>query len=559
MIVSWKRWIYLAWLCLIPLAGNAVTPMIAAGGESLFLNSDGSVWGAGSVTNYYPGATSPVPLLRLPNVVAVATTSATNFALPADGTLWGSGGNGQGQLGDGSTQYRSKPQRVPGLSGIKAVATSTHVLALKEDGTVWAWGQNDRGQLGDGTKTDRYAPAQVIGLTNITNISASSGSSLALRVDGTVWVWGFTAAGAAGNGLQPSNDADPEMYHLIPTQVRNLDQVMSVTAGGVHHMALRADGTVWTWGMGILGENGTGLLSNQLLLVKVPGLDQVVAIDAKGQNLSLALRANGTVWAWGSNSMGRLGSSGITFSATPIQVSGLSDIVAISSGFNHVLAMRRDGIVLSWGWNGSGQLGDGTLQDHADPRPVSGPGGNGRLNLLQPAPTSFNQLPSGQISLSGSSGTAPLTVQATAINANDPDGTINAYYWKSSNGSQALGPSTSFVFPQAGAYDIDLLIEDNVGGRGSARQQVVVTAAAAGAISASPKVAVGPQSGIALANDGHVLTWGQNALLGFYNAQAQSTLPKANSLPMRTVFWELLMLLLVVRSMRMHCWLTGQF
>ena len=543
MTTRWKRWSCMVWLFLIPFSGNAATPMISAGAnESLFLNTDGTVWGAGNVSGHSPapGVTSPVRVLQLANITAIAADNGTEYALLADGTLWGSGSNNVGQLGDGTTQSRSQAQRVPGLPVIKAFAAgSGHVLALGQDGTIWAWGSNAYGELGDGTQIDRHAPLQVIGLSNVISIAAGTNgfSSLALRADGTVWVWGWTCCRAAGDGINVGPN-DPGYNHLVPAQVHNLDQVVGISAGSNHNMALRADGTVWTWGKGGLGENGTGAtsLDNRFLPIQIPGLDHVAAIDARGVAFSLALKTDGTVWAWGNNNVGQLGVSGSNYSASPIQVPGLSNIVAIAAGFAHVLAMRRDGTVLAWGsnsgvqFNSGGQLGDNTLQDRAQPLPVSGPGGTGQLNLLQPAPASFNKLPSAQINLSVGSGSAPLTVQATATNVTDPDGTVSAFYWKTSDGQQATGQSVTFVFSQAGNFKIDLLVADNVGATGWAERVVAVTPAPVGPVQASPKVAVGQASAIALTDDGRILTWGANGTLGRYVLNPY-LLPVANSLP----------------------------
>ena len=536
LITRWKCWVCLACLLLIPFSGNAVTPMIAAcQNESLFLNSDGSVWGTGNVANFWPGATSPVRILQLPNVIAIATGGYANYALLADGTLWGLGNNNTHQLADGTAQGRSQPQRIPGLSDVKAFsAASFHRLALKNDGTVWGWGNNESGQLGDGTRTDRDVPVQVSGLTNVTRIAAGRGpNSLALKSDGTVWVWGNNCCGQAGNGAIPVNPTDPENNHLIPTQVLNLDRVIAIAGGSHHHMALRDDGTVWSWGRGDLGQNGTGRLMHELLPVQVQGLEQVIAIDANTAESSFALKADGTVWAWGSNSQGLLGVTGISYSAAPVQVPGLSDIAAISVGENHVVAMRTDGTILAWGGNASGELGDGTLQDRIDARAVTGPGGSGQLNLLRPAPTVFNRLPQAQISLSVASGRAPLSVTVGVRNASDPDGTITAYYWTSADGQQATGSTATFAFTQAGTYLIDLLIEDNSGARGHAAQSIVVAPAAVAAGAVSPKVGMGEFGGIALADDGRILTWGGWGDLGSYGSLPyveRNSIPFANGI-----------------------------
>ena len=501
MTSGWKRWMCLVWLCLISFSGNAVTPMInAANQASIFLNGDGSVWGTGSVTNYSPGATSPVRLLSLPNVVAVAA-GLGDYALLGDGTVWASGSfNNYGQLGDGTTQPHSDPRQVPGLFNVTAIKAGGHVLALKADSTVWAWGLNAQGQLGDGTRIDRYSPVEVAGLSDVMRISASTVSSLALKSDGTVWEWGLSVF-------------DSEGSHLVPSPVPNLDRVITISAGSGNNMALRADGTVWAWGANDSGQIGDGSFVPRPLPVQIPGLSDVVAIEARGMSFSIALKADGSVWAWGNNNQGQLGVSGLTYGTTPIRVPGLSDIVTIAAGYSHVLAMRRDGAVFAWGDNMHGQIGDGTLQNRAEPRPVLGPGGSGQLNLVQPAPANPNQLPSAQIDVNPPSGRAPLSVNFAARNVNDPDGSVTAYYWQASDAQQATGPSATFVFSLAGTYTVTLLVEDNSGGRGIASALVVVTQPP-GTTSSNPNVAIRQGNGVALANDGRILSWGYDGGLG---------------------------------------------
>lgn len=535
------------WICctlffVVPLFGSAATPAINAGygglsSTSLFLNSDGSVWGTGKVFTYTPGATSPVRAFQLSNVIAVANSGGTQFALLADGTLWGVGANGYGDLANGTTVGTNQPLPIAGLSGVKAFSASgySHYLALLGNGTVWAWGRNDHGQLGDGTRTDRHVPVQVIGLTDVKRISAGFSTALALRSDGTVWIWGFTANGAAGDGLD-TNSAGADWNRLIPTQIRSLDRVTAIAAGANHNMALREDGTVWSWGQGDLGQNGTGaagLSRHQLLPIQVPGLDGVIAIDTNATHAAFALKSDGTVWAWGNNGAGQLGMGAITYSAVPIPVPGLSNIIAISAGYDHILAMRGDGTVLAWGSNGNGQLGDGSLQGRAEPRVVQGPGGTGQLNLVQAAPSSFNQLPRVQISANVSLGAAPLTVNLSTRNATDVDGFIKAYSWLSGDGQQASGPTARFIYHQAGTYQIDLLVEDSSGGIGHVTQQITVTPSISAPVAVNAKIGLGNSSSIALTSDGRVLTWGASWMLGLYSNSLlpSGTPPNANSIP----------------------------
>jgi len=164
-------------------------------------------------------------------------------------------------------------------------------------------------------------------------------------------------------------------------------------------MALRADGTVWTWGIGANGENGTGDLSSRLVPTQIQGLSNVVAIEAKGIRFSLALKADGTVWVWGNNNAGQFGQSGIVSSDTPVQVPGVTGVVAISAGWDHVIAMRNDGTVVAWGLNANGQLGDNTLTSNSQPLPVAGPGGTCRRASKMTQVCATNDYPGAQAAL----------------------------------------------------------------------------------------------------------------------------------------------------------------
>ena len=535
MTTEWRRWLCLAWLLLIPISGIAAAPMIAATyNDSLFLHSDGSVWGTGNNAYYYPGATSPIRLLEFPNVVSIATATGTNFALLADGTVQAMGWNGGGLLGNGTNSGEAgDPVPVPGLSNVKAIAASfNHVLAVKQDGTVWSWGGNGSGQLGDGTRNDRFSPGKVSGLSSIVSVACSSTNSLALDANGSVWSWGLNYGGAAGDGTEGVlNTNDPNYYKLIPVKVHDLDQVIAIASGSGTNHALRADGTVWSWGDGYDGKNGDGQPTlHQTLPVQVSGLTQVVAISVTN-NHSLALKSDGTVWAWGLNNLGQLGTDAVTYSAVPIQVLGVSNIVTIAAGSYHSVAMRGDGFAFGWGANRSAQLGDGTVTSRSTPLAVLGPGGSGQLNLIQPAPVNPNRLPTASIALSSNAGAALLTITATATNPYDSDGTVVGYQWEASNGQRTSGSTALFTFVAPGVYDINLLVEDNQGGRGFFQEQVTVTPGAVSDLDVAPKVALGYTRGMALSNTGHVSAWGDRFVLGVLDPSVLQALPEANPVP----------------------------
>jgi len=165
----------------------------------------------------------------------------------ADGIPWAWGYNMFGQLGNGTTTSRITPAQVSGLTGVTAIAGgSWHTIALKNDGTVWAWGRNDEGQLGDGTTTSRTTPVQVSGLTGVTAIAGGGHHTIALKNDGTVWAWGRNVTGQLGDGTTTSR--------TTPVQVSGLTGVTSIiAAGGALSLSLKNDGTVWAWGWNYQG------------------------------------------------------------------------------------------------------------------------------------------------------------------------------------------------------------------------------------------------------------------------------------------------------------------
>ncbi|UED75879.1 RCC1 domain-containing protein [Brevibacillus sp. DP1.3A] len=177
--------------------------------------------------------------------------------------------------------------------------------------------------------------------------------TLALKEDGTVWSWGHESHGQLGNGTANHN--------LLPAKVKGLEDVTAIAAGfSLHNLAVKKDGTVWAWGNNNYGQLGDGTKTNRFLPVQVKGLTDVVSV-AVGNEQSFAIKKDGTVWAWGRNTQGRLGLGTNTMeNMIPAKVAGLTDVIAISSGYHHVLALKKDGTVWSWGVNESGQIGDGT-------------------------------------------------------------------------------------------------------------------------------------------------------------------------------------------------------
>jgi len=239
----------------------------------------------------------------------------------------------------------------------------SHALALKLDGSVWAWGNNYYGQVGDGTSgngTDKPTPVQVSGLgvgSGVIAVSATYNSSLALKGDGSVWAWGDNTYGQLGDGTGGYG-----IYKSTPVQVSGLGAgsgVIAISAGEKHFLALKSDGTVWAWGDNSYAQLGDGTSTLRSVPVIVSGLTGGVAI-ASGKIHSLAVKADGSVWSWGYNGTGALGDGSNTSKLSPVQVSTMgtgSGVIALTGGYFHTLAIKVDGSVWAWGSNLKGQLG----------------------------------------------------------------------------------------------------------------------------------------------------------------------------------------------------------
>ena len=284
----------------------------------LALKRDGTVWIWGG--NWYIswGGAVPKQVQGLTGVTAIAAGWGHNLALKQDGTVWAWGGNWNGERGDGTTDWEPifEPVQVSGLTGVKAIAAgNSFSLALKGDGTVWAWGANSAGEIGDGTRETRYEPVQVSGLTEITAITTGSRSNhcLALKEDGTVWAWGTNNNGQIGDGTRGDD-------RLIPVQVKELTEVTAIATGASHSLALKEDGTLWTWGANYSGQLGDGTTNNDRLQAEQVGSLTAIRAIGAGSTQSFAIKEDGTAWAWGGNRYGQLGDGTTEDRTFPVQM-----------------------------------------------------------------------------------------------------------------------------------------------------------------------------------------------------------------------------------------------
>ena len=358
------------------------TAVSLANGYSLALAANGNIYGWGTTAllgNLSPESTqTAIELPSLTSVTAAASGWQHALAVRSDGTVWAWGANASGQLGNGSAADSTAPVQVPGLAGASAVAGgASHSLAVAANGSLYAWGSNASGQLGNDDTTGATQSSPVLLSASGTFVSVSAGTSHSLAVDssGNAWAWGANWYGQLGaSGLVQY--APAQVVWTAPAPI-----VSAVSAGDSHSLAVDSSGNVWAWGANYSGQLGNGDTTGaqQYSPVAVSGLTNVIGVSA-GMYHSLAVDGAGAVWAWGGNGSGQINgaASGATQYA-PVQVPGLSNMVAVAAGQDYSLAIKSDGTVWVWGGNENGQFGNGTTTGSLIPVQIPWLGGAAKV------------------------------------------------------------------------------------------------------------------------------------------------------------------------------------
>jgi alpha-tubulin suppressor-like RCC1 family protein len=234
-----------------------------------------------------------------------------------------------------------------------------HTLALTSSGDVYAWGMDGGyGASGDGTGAEQTWPRPVPGLNDMVAISAGEKHSVAVTSDGRVYTWGDNTYGQLGDGTTTRR--------LAPVLVTGISDVVKVAAGVRHTLAMTRDGRVYAWGDNTYGQLGDGTQDARLVPTVVVNITSAVDISVGGEGqdgFSIAATTNGDVFSWGRDWHGSLGipaQVGLIFRSTPVQVQSVYGAVAVSAGGGHAFALTQNGRIWAWGENGSGQLGDGS-------------------------------------------------------------------------------------------------------------------------------------------------------------------------------------------------------
>lgn len=287
-------------------------------------------------------------------------------AIDNQGRLWLWGNNANGQLGDNTTTNRSSPvQTVAGGTNWAACTMSTtNTLAVKTDGTLWGWGQGQ--WVGDNTSTQRNSPVQIGAGTDWTaNFSNGNATSCAIKKDGSMYAWGYNISGALGNNATG----------IMSSPVLVLGGLTWATcADGSQAMGgITTDGKLYMWGAnnaGVLGQSNT---TNKSTPIQV-GTDTTWSKLAMGGNntvgneYAIALKTDGTAWAWGINTTGNLGLNDTANRSSPVQIGTASNWVQVACGDGFSSYGRKsDGTLWAWGAAASGQLGINAATNRSSP------------------------------------------------------------------------------------------------------------------------------------------------------------------------------------------------
>jgi alpha-tubulin suppressor-like RCC1 family protein len=265
------------------------------------------------------------------------------------------------QLAESGHEFRAV---FTNATGSAATTGATMTVASNKFSAV-AWGENLYRQLGSGSPNALIdVPVEVSALKFVTAVAAGGLHSLALLANGTVVAWGDNENGQLGDGTT--------VLRETPVPVAGLSGVKAIAAGGEHSLALLSNGTVMAWGANASGQLGDGTTALKDEPVAVKGLSNVRAIAAGGEH-SLALLSNGTVMAWGSDESGQLGNGKNGQSSVPVAVKSLTGAISIAAGDEFSLAARTSGAVEAWGSNVQGQLGNSSVEETSNvPVPVEG-------------------------------------------------------------------------------------------------------------------------------------------------------------------------------------------
>tara|TARA_R110000744_G_C19272099_1_gene552599 strand:- start:50 stop:1144 length:1095 start_codon:yes stop_codon:yes gene_type:complete len=331
----------------------------AGGSASLY------AWGKAQLNLTGPDNSSPVMVTDFPATASFGASTQSMFVITEGGELWSWGLNTNGTLGLGNTTAYSSPIQVGALTDWAIAGHSAYHTfhAVKSDGTLWGWGRNNQAMIGDGTTIARSSPVQIGALTDWATAVSNSTNGAATKTNGTLWTWGYGLYGALGDGTTVKRSS--------PVQVGSDTDWLKINLGSnLSGMAIKSNGTLWSWGWGNNGQSGTGVDSpKNSNVTQVGARTDWVDLLQGSHSPQIALTSAGKLYAWGYNASGALGLGNTTNYSSPVQIGALTDWASISgsSGQRSSFATKTDGTAWSWGFNHQGQLGLGNTTDYSSP------------------------------------------------------------------------------------------------------------------------------------------------------------------------------------------------
>jgi alpha-tubulin suppressor-like RCC1 family protein len=299
--------------------------------------------GLGNTVSY----SSPVQIGSLNNWKQVSCSGSNTAMLKVDGSIWTCGYGLYGRLGVGNASSYSSPVQVGTNTNWRQISSgSVHMGAITQDNTLFVWGGNSAGVLGNGTRTDYNSPIQFSSTSDWKFVHAGNNTIHAIKLNGTLWACGDNSGIAIGNSSSSS--------YSSPIQIGSLTNWKSISSNS-HTLAIKTDNSLWGWGYNPYGEVGaSGGYSSPVQIGTLTNWKQVSC----GFEHSLAVKQDGTLWGWGRNHIGQLGNNIInTYYASPIQIGSLTNWKQVSCGNGCSVALKTDGTIWGWGSNTSGQLG----------------------------------------------------------------------------------------------------------------------------------------------------------------------------------------------------------
>lgn len=344
-------------------SGNTWSQVTSSGYHTAALKTDGTLWvwgrnqhgqlGLGDITN----RSSPVQLGTSTDWSFVHCRNnagqGSTFAIKTNGTLWSWGANFNGELGiNTSGNTRSSPVQVGALTNWSSVASNTYsTLAIKTDGTMWSWGSGVSGQRGNGSTANASSPSQSFSSTSWSKVYGSVETSIGKRTDNSIFIWGYRARGVIGDGIGYTNRSISS-----PVQVFSTSDWASPSVGYNSTIAIKTNGTMWSWGRNNLGQLGTNNTTNFSSPVQIGAATDWSLVDSFREHVA-AIKTTGTLWSWGRNTYGQLGRGNTTTLSSPAQVGSSSNWSKISVGRDHTSAINTSNNIFSWGRDNFYQLG----------------------------------------------------------------------------------------------------------------------------------------------------------------------------------------------------------